>query len=815
MRSGVSVVIPNYNGQHLLERHLPSVLAAMRDDDELVIIDDCSTDESWQWLQKEFKSGQWKHGKKSGPVHLLHNEVNQRFAVSCNKAVERATRPLIFLINSDVAPHKDTITQLTTHFTDENVFAVGCLEYEQNDKTGKPVLGGKNVLEFKRGMFVHRRADNFETGETAWASGGSSMFDRDKWLALGGFDLDYYPAYWEDIDLSMRAKKMGWKVLFDADAKADHHHETTNMTAFGEKKMKRMSWQHANTFTHKHATLLQKLQYYLWQPYWWVKLPLFATQQLEFLFFVCILLISIVLRGYRLGDVPHGMAWDEAAIGYNGFAIAHSGRDEWLKRLPISFQSFGDYKAPLAIYINGVFTLIFGMNLWAVRLPFMLAGVMGVVGMMLLVRLLWSEWFPKQRLRAFPILDPNSAALLAGAFMSVSVWHLHYTRMGFESGMALTFLIWGVAGVVWLLHRGQHHRSDWFTKLIGLSSAGLTASSLYTYHSSKVVAPLLILTIGILFRRAVMKHFKAVLVWLVVLGLLLTPLAYDTLRGQGGGRFQQASIFGGQMPFTQVVSVMTQNFWAHLQPEYLIGGETPTLRHGSGEWGILYSTELIFILAAGIVFLYEISQQKRRRFVPLGLFYFAVSWTVIGILPAAIGVDVPHSNRMLLALPGFLLLTILGWHAVAKLWNNRLLSPAFLGSVLMIQLMLIFSYLNYYYTTFAAQSTEAFSDGYVEAMEYVKERQDHVDKVLFTSVYQQPYIYALFVHQISNYDYHNGALARFEFSDKVGVGELLRKNTLIVGTPKELDPDHLDSRLQKHVIYGSDGEPRFVIVETE
>jgi hypothetical protein len=188
---------------------------------------------------------------------------------------------------------------------------------------------------------------------------------------------------------------------------------------------------------------------------------------------------------------------------------------------------------------------------------------------------------------------------------------------------------------------------------------------------------------------------------------------------------------------------------------------------------------------------------------------------VIGILPAAIGVDVPHSNRMLLALPGFLLLTILGWHAIAKLWNNRLLSPAFLGSVLMIQLLLVFSYLNYYYTTFAAQSAEAFSDGYIEAMEYVKERQDHVDKILFTSAYQQPYIYALFVHQISNYDYGNGALARFEFTNKVGVGELLRKNTLIVGTPKELDPDHLDSRLKKHVIYGSDGEPRFVIVETE
>lgn len=815
MRSGVSVVIPNYNGQHLLEQHLPAVLSSMRDDDELIIIDDCSTDQSWTWLQQQFSSGSWKNGKKSGPVQLLRNDANQRFAVSCNTAVEQATRPLIFLINSDVAPHKNTITQLTTHFADERVFAVGCLEYEQTDKTGKPLLGGKNVLEFKRGMFVHRRADSFETGETAWASGGSSMFDREKWLSLGGFDLDYYPAYWEDIDLSTRARECGWTVIFDADAKVDHHHETTNTTTFGQKKMQRMSWQHAHTYTLKHATLLQKLQYYLWQPYWWVKLPLFAPQQLELLFFLAIVLVTVLLRGYQLGEVPHGMTWDEAAIAYNGFSIAHSGRDEWLKRLPISFQSFGDYKAPLAIYINGVFTLIFGMNLWAVRLPFMLASVMGVTGMMALVKLLWSEWFPKPRTRQFPILDSNSAALLAGAFMSVSVWHVHYSRMGFESGMAMTFLIWGVAGLVWLLHRGQKHRQAWMTRLVSMSSAVMIASSLYTYHSSKIVAPLLILTIGVLFRRAVARHAKLVITWLCLLGILLMPLAYDTLRGQGGGRFQQASIFGEGVTLSQAGSLITDNFFAHIQPEYLIGGDTPTLRHGSGEWGILYSTELIFILAAIIVFLYEVAQHKRRQFVPLGLFYFAISWIVIGILPAAIGIDVPHSNRMFLALPGFLLLIVLGWHAIAKLWNNRLLSPAFLGTLLMLQLLLVFSYLNHYYTTFAAQSAEEFYDGYIEAMEYVKTRQDHVDKILFTSSYQQPYIYALFVHQISNYDYHNGALARFEFSDKVGVGELLRRNTLIVGTPSELNPDELDSRLKRHLIHGSDGTVRFVIVETE
>ena len=94
---------------------------------------------------------------------------------------------------------------------------------------------------------------------------------------------------------------------------------------------------------------------------------------------ILVLLIATVLRFYNLGNVPHGMTWDEAAIGYNGYAIFTTRRDEWLKRLPISFWSFGDYKAPLAIYLNGFFTFLFGMNLFAVRFPFAVFGVMAIL----------------------------------------------------------------------------------------------------------------------------------------------------------------------------------------------------------------------------------------------------------------------------------------------------------------------------------------------------------------------------------------------------------------------------------------------------
>ncbi|MBU0974247.1 hypothetical protein KKD03_00915, partial [Patescibacteria group bacterium] len=62
---------------------------------------------------------------------------------------------------------------------------------------------------------------------------------------------------------------------------------------------------------------------------------------------IIILLFATFLRFYKLGVVPHGMFWDEAAVGYNGYSIVTTRRDEWLQKFPVTFQSFGDYKAPL------------------------------------------------------------------------------------------------------------------------------------------------------------------------------------------------------------------------------------------------------------------------------------------------------------------------------------------------------------------------------------------------------------------------------------------------------------------------------------
>lgn len=275
-RPGVSVVIPSYNGRLLMQKHLPAVFKTLVDGDELIVVEDTGPDDTVAWMKKEFSlkevkapfegvdayKGRYTEKSKNIDVTLLYNQENQRFGVTSNRGVKAAKHSLIFLLNNDVAPHKDCLEYLIPYFKDSSVFAVGPLEIEHGKKNGK------NKLWFERGMFVHSAGDDLKSGETAWVSGGSGLFDKAKWLEIGGFDRLFYPAYWEDIDLSFQARKRGWKVLFEEKAVVDHNHETTNASVFGKRKMDQMSWNNGTKFAWKNGTFWQRVAFILWKPYW-------------------------------------------------------------------------------------------------------------------------------------------------------------------------------------------------------------------------------------------------------------------------------------------------------------------------------------------------------------------------------------------------------------------------------------------------------------------------------------------------------------------------------------------------------------------
>ncbi len=229
MKSGVSIIIPTWNGIALLERFLPSVTVAAdaytRQSSgpvEILIVDDGSTDETCSWLAREISDLR---------IRVLKNEKNLGFAKTCNRGAKEASHNLVFLLNNDVELDPGSIAPLVENFDDPEVFAAHCrvIELESGEECGTGKIGG-----FARGFLrVHQsyipRADDEPRGPlySIFAGGGSAMFDRERFLHLGGFEELLSPFYWEDVELSYRAWKRGFKILYEPRSVARHRVSST------------------------------------------------------------------------------------------------------------------------------------------------------------------------------------------------------------------------------------------------------------------------------------------------------------------------------------------------------------------------------------------------------------------------------------------------------------------------------------------------------------------------------------------------------------------------------------------------------------
>ncbi len=259
----VSVVIPTYNARLLLAKHLPEVAKVLRAGDEIVIVDDASTDDTANWVRTLAP----RYQTKGIDLTLAQHHSNQRFAAAVNTGIKAAQHPFIFLLNNDVSPlTKDIVATLLAWFSDPLMFAVGCAEVDQ-DKPGAKV-SGRGTGGFRRGLLVHWYDPDQTKHDTLWTTGGSMMVDRAKFLAIGGMDTLFYPAYQEDRDLSYRALKHGWKIAFEPAALVLHQHETTNITVFGQRQTEIVSCKNQFLIVWKNITDQSLLiQHLLWLPY--------------------------------------------------------------------------------------------------------------------------------------------------------------------------------------------------------------------------------------------------------------------------------------------------------------------------------------------------------------------------------------------------------------------------------------------------------------------------------------------------------------------------------------------------------------------
>lgn len=219
MKKTLAIAIPNYNGKKLLEKNLPFVIrAAKKENASVYFFDDASGDGSADFIKSKYPH-----------IILQPSSIRHGYVQAVNLLIKTVEEDVVILLNTDVRPEENFIRPLLHHFSDPCVFAVGCLD--ESVEHGCIIKRGRGIGGFYRGQFLHRKGEP-NRDDTLWVSGGSAAFRRATWLVLGGYDEVFSPFYYEDIDLSYRAQKAGYKILFEPKSVVIHEHEEGTIKKF-------------------------------------------------------------------------------------------------------------------------------------------------------------------------------------------------------------------------------------------------------------------------------------------------------------------------------------------------------------------------------------------------------------------------------------------------------------------------------------------------------------------------------------------------------------------------------------------------------
>jgi GT2 family glycosyltransferase len=202
----VSIIILNYNARAHLETCLLSLaeLNYPRDNLEIIIVDNASTDGSVPWLKQRYPD-----------VQLLVNSTNVGFARGINVGARDASGSYLAFLNPDTRVDKDwLLALLQTTLSETDVACAGSVMLNWTgdaiDYAGRP----DDAMDLYPGHAEDSLATLRSAGDVPmlFASGGAMLVRRDIFLNLGGFDENYF-LYCEDVDLGWRLWLHGYRVL--------------------------------------------------------------------------------------------------------------------------------------------------------------------------------------------------------------------------------------------------------------------------------------------------------------------------------------------------------------------------------------------------------------------------------------------------------------------------------------------------------------------------------------------------------------------------------------------------------------------------
>lgn len=224
----LSIVVPTHNTRELVLVCLASIPAEANI--EAIVVDDGSEDGTASEIGARFP---W--------VTLIRNESPRGFTAAVNRGIRSASAPCILLLNSDTELLPGALPALLAAFQADPAVGIAGGELKYPDGTrqwsGGPEPGLPWLFVLASGLpallerfpgYRHLRPPAGHSGRNtvAWVSGAALALRRDVWEQVGPLD-EGFRFYCQDLDLCLRARESGWKVVIVLGFRVIHHHGAT------------------------------------------------------------------------------------------------------------------------------------------------------------------------------------------------------------------------------------------------------------------------------------------------------------------------------------------------------------------------------------------------------------------------------------------------------------------------------------------------------------------------------------------------------------------------------------------------------------
>lgn len=441
--------------------------------------------------------------------------------------------------------------------------------------------------------------------------------------------------------------------------------------------------------------------------------------------FLIVFLAAAIRIGY-LTYAPPSLNWDEVSHGYNAYSVLKTGADEWGQKFPlINFRAYGDYPTPLNLYLTIPFIASMGLNEASIRLPHAILGILTIVSIYFLV---------------FGLTKRKNLALLSAFLAAISPWYLFTSRFVVQSNLSVFLL---TSSMAFFFNR-EHKK--YFLNI----SLALLFLTLFSYHTTRIFSPLLLVGMILNYRSEILKKWVFLILFFIsTFVILLNPNARarsGVLSILGEGAVNKIESLRNSSRLPTIVSKIIynrpvyfgeqfiKNYISYFSPEFLFFKGGTQYQFSVPNTGLLYLINLPFFYI-GLLFLIRKSLREKD-------FRLILWWILLYPIPASLTNEKFAVIRATTFLPISELVTALGVYAFLDKFAKQ--KTLFLALFYIANLICLDGYLKNYFVNYRNDYSWSWQFGYKEAVNFAQSNYDSYDKIIITKKYGEPHEFLLF-----------------------------------------------------------------------